>query len=146
MQGCAFLPLTTDAAARLCRDAHGEHARDRATVVRHRAQEAEAAAARCWTALLAGCDSAMRWELGARLRKLSEAPSLYAGSRWWFTDGAVHRRRVASAQSHIEDAIADADGQEFARAFVGYDHAMASAVVCANSPVRRSAESVRRAR
>ncbi|NIJ10701.1 hypothetical protein FHU38_001045 [Saccharomonospora amisosensis] len=146
MQSCAFLPLTTEVATRLCREALGENARGRATTVRRRAAEAEAAAARCWTALLAGCDSAVRWELTPRLRELSEATSLYAGSRWWLTDGAVHRRRVANAQSDIEDAIADADGQEFARAFVGYDHAMARAVVCANNRVGRPAESVRRTR
>nr|WP_245992869.1 hypothetical protein [Prauserella muralis] len=101
--------------------------------MRHRAEEVEAAAALCWTALLAGCEAGGRWELGPRLRRLSEATSQYAGTRWWFREGAVHRRRVASAQSRIEDAIADGDGQEFAAAFVGYDHAMASAVVCAQS-------------
>nr|WP_243859254.1 hypothetical protein [Amycolatopsis arida] len=99
-------------------------------VLRHRAEEADTAATHCWTALLAGCDTAGRWALGPRLRQLSEATSLYVGTRWWFTDGATYRRRVAQSQRHIEDAIADGDGQEFARAFVGYDHAMASAVVC----------------
>ncbi|MFF5987720.1 hypothetical protein [Prauserella flavalba] len=136
MQHCTFLPLTTDAAARLCRSTTGER-HGRARVVRHRAAEVETAAAHCWTALLAGCDAAGRWELRPRLRSLSEATSLYAGTRWWFTDGSVHRRRVAGAQTSIEDAIADGDGGEFARAFIGYDHAMASAVVCAASTTRQ---------
>ena len=35
--------------------------------------------------------------------------------------------------AHIEEAIADGDGQEFALAVVGYDHDMASAEVSANS-------------
>ncbi|MEU6645777.1 hypothetical protein ABZ863_24945 [Saccharomonospora sp. NPDC046836] len=146
MNHCAFLPLTTDAAVRACAGTTGE-ARTRATVVRHRAAEAETAAAQCWTALLAGCDSAGRWELSPRLRRLAEATSLYAGSHWWFAEGSVHRRRVASAQTSLEDAIADGDGGEFARAFVGYDHAMASAVMCAQSSTRsapRNSESVRR--
>jgi exonuclease VII large subunit len=74
-----------------------------------------------------------RRDLGPQLRRLSEATSMQVGSRWWFADGAGHRKRVAGAQENLEEAIADGDGQEFALAFVGYDHAMASAVVCANS-------------
>ncbi|WP_199432693.1 hypothetical protein [Qaidamihabitans albus] len=117
----------------MCRGATSGEARERAVTVHRRAQEAEAAAARCWTALLAGCDSAGRDALGPRLRRLSEATSFYVGTRWWFRDGSAYRLRVATAQSHIEDAVTDGDGQEFAKAFVGYDHAMASAVVCART-------------
>ncbi|WP_116047311.1 hypothetical protein [Amycolatopsis palatopharyngis] len=127
-----FLPLTTEAALRLSRTGP-EH--NRALVLRHRVAEADAAASRCWTALLAGCDSTARRSLGPRLRQLSEATSLYVGTRWWFNDGSAHRRRVAQSQVHIEDAIADGDGQEFAMAFIGYDHAMASAVVCGVRPL-----------
>ncbi|NKQ56602.1 hypothetical protein HFP15_27365 [Amycolatopsis sp. K13G38] len=115
-----FLPLTTDAATRT-----GAH------VVLHRAAEADEAANACWTSLLAGCTGAVRWDLDTRLRRLSEATSVHVGTKWWFDAGAVHRRRVAHAQGSIEGAITEGDGQEFAQAFMGYDHAMASALVCA---------------
>ncbi|MFD9965742.1 hypothetical protein [Amycolatopsis sp. NPDC058986] len=118
----AFLPLTVDAAARL----------DAAPLLRQAIRTDQAASA-CWTALLAGCGAAARRELGPQLRRLSEATSMQVGTRWWFAEGAGHRRRVAGAQEQIEEAIADGDGQEFALAFVGYDHAMASAVVCAHT-------------
>ena len=124
MHKTTFLPLTVDAAMRAG-----------ATHVLHRAVDAERSAAECWTALLAGCGSAGRGGLEPKLRQLSEATSEQVGTRWWSTEGACHRSRIARAQSHIEDAIADGDGQEFARAFVGYDHAMASAVVCAGTRV-----------
>jgi hypothetical protein len=128
-----FLPLTMDAALRLG-----------ARPLLAQAVRTDRAAAECWTALLAGCGSAARRELGPQLRRLSEATSMQVGSRWWFTEGAGHRRRVAGAQENLEEAIADGDGQEFALAFVGYDHAMASAVVCANSanPANRPARKV----
>ncbi|HET6710642.1 hypothetical protein [Amycolatopsis sp.] len=117
-----FLPLTVDAARRLG-----------ARPLLDQAVRTDRAAAECWTALLAGCGTAARRELGPQLRRLSEATSMQVGSRWWFAEGAGHRRRVAGAQENLEEAIAEGDGQEFALAFVGYDHAMASAVVCANS-------------
>ncbi|MET9001356.1 hypothetical protein [Amycolatopsis sp. Hca4] len=117
-----FLPLTVDAARRLG-----------ARPLLDQAVRTDRAAAECWTALLAGCGTAARRDLGPQLRRLSEATSMQVGSRWWFAEGAGHRKRVAGAQENLEEAIADGDGQEFALAFVGYDHAMASAVVCANS-------------
>ena len=117
-----FLPLTVDAARKLG-----------ASPLLDQAVRTDRAAAECWTALLAGCHSAGRRDLGPQLRRLSEATSMQVGSRWWFAEGAGHRKRVAGAQENLEEAIADGDGQEFALAFVGYDHAMASAVVCANS-------------
>jgi len=126
-----FLPLTTRAAADLAGTLSGSAA-VRAMAVRRCAEEADVAAERCWTALLAGCDHADRWALTPRLRRLSEATSGYVGARWWAGDGVAHRRRVAQSQITISDAIADGDGQEFARAFIGYDHAVASTVVCAN--------------
>ncbi|WIX82003.1 hypothetical protein QRX50_15170 [Amycolatopsis carbonis] len=115
----AFLPLTVDAAARLD-----------ARALLHQARVTDSAASECWTALLAGCGTAARRQLGPQLRRLSEATSVHVGTRWWFDEGAEHRRRVAGAQETLEDAIADGDGQEFALAFVGYDNAMASALVC----------------
>jgi len=100
-----------------------------ACVVQRRAEAADAAAAACWTALLAGCDSPARRTLPARLRELTEATSSYAGLRWWISSGSVHRRRVAQAEVRIDEAVRDGDGEEFAEAFVGYDQAVATAVV-----------------
>ncbi|MFF0149115.1 hypothetical protein ATK36_4591 [Amycolatopsis sulphurea] len=122
----AFLPLTVDAAVRLG-----------AGPLLRQALATDRAADECWTALLAGCGTAARRGLAPQLRRLSEATSEQVGARWWVAEGTGHRRRVARAQENLEDAIADGDGQEFALAFVGYDHAMASAVVCAHSPVHR---------
>ena len=129
LRAATFLPLTVDAALRLG-----------ARPLLDQAMRTDRAAAECWTALLAGCGTAARRDLGPQLRRLSEATSMQVGSRWWFAEGAGHRRRVAGAQENLEEAIAEGDGQEFALAFVGYDHAMASAVVCANSPSRKVGE------
>lgn len=118
MRRSPFLPLTTDAAVHA-----GAHA------VLHRATEADRAADSCWTSLLAGAE-ASRCGLTTRLRRLSEATSTYVGAGWWSAEGAAHRERVARAQGCIEDAITDRDGGEFAHAFMGYDHALASALVC----------------
>lgn len=122
MATTAFLPLTSDAAGRV-----------RASGVLRKVYETETAASACWTALLAGCESAGRWGLDSSLRQLSEATSFHVGTKWWFAGGSAHRRRVARAQARIEDAIAEGDGQEFARAFIGYDHAMAGAVISVGS-------------
>ncbi|AIG73863.1 MULTISPECIES: hypothetical protein [Amycolatopsis] len=116
----SFLPLTIDAARRA----------DAPEVLRN-ALLTDRAAAECWTVLLAGCDFAIKRGLDAQLRKLSEATAEHVGTRWWFADGSVHRKRVARAQENLVAAIAEGDGQEFALAFVGYDNAMAGAVVCA---------------
>lgn len=116
----SFLPLTIDAARRA----------DAPEVLRN-ALLTDRAAAECWTVLLAGCDLAIKRGLDAQLRKLSEATAEHVGTRWWFADGSVHRKRVARAQENLVAAIAEGDGQEFALAFVGYDNAMAGAVVCA---------------
>jgi hypothetical protein len=122
-----FLPLTTDAAASVG-----------AGVVLRRAAEADAAANVCWASMLGGCAEAGRWGLAARLRQLSEAIGDFAGTKWWFADGAAYRRRVAHAQGRVEDAVSEGDGPEFARAFAGYDHAVASVVVAA-AGTRRAA-------
>ncbi len=129
----SFLPLTVDAAKRA----------DAPEVLRN-ALLTERAAAECWTVLLAGCrpeasfpaeGASAQWSaqrgLDAQLRKLSEATAEHVGTRWWFADGSGHRKRVARAQENLVAAIAEGDGQEFALAFVGYDNAMAGAVVCA---------------
>lgn len=128
MQGPTFLPLTVAAAreAALTPDDSTE----RAGAVRRRAEAADAAAAACWTALLAGCDSPARRALPGRLRELTEATSSYAGVHWWKGGGSVHRDRVAQAEVRIDEAVRDGDGEEFAEAFVGYDQAVATAVVC----------------
>ncbi|MFI7115649.1 hypothetical protein [Amycolatopsis sp. NPDC049868] len=116
----SFLPLTIDAARRA--DAPG---------VLRNALLTDRAAAECWTVLLAGCEFSTKRGLDTQLRKLSEATAEHVGTRWWFADGSVHRKRVARAQENLVAAIAEGDGQEFALAFVGYDNAMAGAVVCA---------------
>lgn len=121
-----FLPLTVA----VVRSAETETPCAGATAVRRRAEEANAAAAGCWSALLGGCESVHRKILPARLSALAEATSAYAGRRWWFGHGSVHRRRVAEAQSRINDAVREGDGAEFAEAFVGYDQAIATAVAC----------------
>ncbi|OXM44707.1 hypothetical protein [Amycolatopsis alba] len=115
-----FLPMTVDAARRA----------DAPDVLRN-ALLTERAATECWTVLLAGCELVGNLGLDAQLRKLSEATAEHVGTRWWFADGTLHRKRVARAQENLVAAIAEGDGQEFALAFVGYDNAMAGAVVCA---------------
>ncbi|MEV6913131.1 hypothetical protein [Amycolatopsis sp. NPDC051071] len=115
-----FLPLTVDAAQRAA-----------APNVLHNALLTDRAATECWTVLLAGCEFGVNRGLDAQLRKLSEATAEHVGTRWWFADGSAHRKRVARAQENLVAAIAEGDGQEFALAFVGYDNAMAGAVVCA---------------
>lgn len=97
--------------------------------VRRCAREADLAAARCWNALLGGCDSTERRTLPLKLRALADATSEYAGGRWWVGRGSGHRRRVAEAQLRINDAVREGDGAEFAEAFIGYDQAIATAVV-----------------
>ncbi|MTD54200.1 hypothetical protein [Amycolatopsis pithecellobii] len=118
MRSPTFLPLTTDAAVHA-----GAH------TVLHRATEADRTADVCWASLLAGAE-ATRCGLETRLRRLSEATSVYVGTKWWFSQGSTYRERVARAQGCIEEAITDGDGSEFAHAFMGYDHALASALVC----------------
>jgi hypothetical protein len=99
--------------------------------VLYEATETDEAANACWTSLLAGCAAVNRWGLDIRLRRLSEVTAMYVSTTWWFGEGAEYRRRVAHAQGSVEDAITESDGSEFALAFMGYDHAMASALVCA---------------
>lgn len=130
-----FLPLTVA----VVRSAEASSARGAAATVRRRAEEANDAAAGCWTALLGGCESAERKTLPVRLTALADATSAYAGPRWWFGHGSVHRRRVAEAQSRINDAVREGDGAEFAEAFVGYDQAIATAVVSVASTVESPA-------
>jgi hypothetical protein len=119
-----FLPLTTAAT----RPAAGDPL-DPLFPVMCRADEANRAAADCWTAMLAGCDSRSRGSLITRLHRLSEATSIYAGTRWWLGHGAVHRRRVREAEVRIDEAVREGDGAEFAEAFIGYDQAVATVVV-----------------
>ncbi|KAA2263214.1 sugar ABC transporter substrate-binding protein [Solihabitans fulvus] len=131
-----FLPLTVTAAnTAVDREAP---ARSGARVVLRRAETANRAAADCWTALLAGCNSNGRRVLSSRLRELSEATSVYAGTQWWLSDGAVHRHRVAEAEGRIDEAVREGDGAEFAEAFVGYDQAVATVVVLAQNKVTQS--------
>ena len=113
-----FLPSTMSAAASTG-----------AEVIQRSAAQADADASECWSALLGGCDSPGRRELPHRLRQLSDAIAFYAGSAWWYGDGSRHRVRITSARERIEEATAERDGAEFAEAFIGYDEAVATAVV-----------------
>ena len=131
-----FLPLTV-AVARSATAPDGP-AQSSASVVRQRAEEANTAAAACWSALLGGCESADRRALPSRLRALAEATSLYVGTGWWCRHGSSHRRRVAEAQLRINDAVREGDGAEFAEAFVGYDQAIATAVASVQSRLESS--------
>jgi hypothetical protein len=129
-----FLPLTISATSTVAKAvAHTPNLRVPAELVRDRARRADAAAAECWAALCAGCDAPGRRVLPNRLRELSEATSVYAGTRWWFGRGSQHRERVSSALARIEEAVAERDGADFAEAFVGYDQAVATVLVNSHS-------------
>ena len=130
----SFLPLTLSTANSVSAAVRAAPAlRASAAAVTRKASEANAAAAECWTALLAGCDGPGTRALPTRLRELAEATSLFAGLRWWHGDGSQHRQRVGRAQQRIEEAITERDGEDFAEAFVGYDQAVATALVRAHS-------------
>lgn len=124
-----FLPLTTAAAATAVDSLNEPPVRASALVVLRRAKEADESAADGWVALLAACDSPGRQLLPSRLRALTEATAIYAGTSWWRGPGSHHRRRVAQAQQEIIEAVQDGDGEDFAEAFVGYDQAIATAIV-----------------
>ncbi len=128
-----FLPLTTAAARTAVESMNDPPVRAAAQVVWRRAAEADAAAADCWVALLANCDSHGARQLPGRLRALTEAAAGYAGSSWWRGDGSYLRRRVAEAQHQLVEAIRDGDGQGFAGAFISYDQAVATTVVAVQS-------------
>ncbi|HEX3780760.1 MAG TPA: hypothetical protein VHX38_13925 [Pseudonocardiaceae bacterium] len=124
-----FLPLAV-AAARAAEDTQSdEQARGNAERVRRQAEAADLAAAECWTALVAGCNSPARRVLTTRLRELTEATSGYVGLSCWFRAGSPHRQRVVGAEMTIAEAVNDGDGAEFAEAFAGYDQAVATALV-----------------
>ena len=121
----AFLPSTTSAAAATGAD-----------LVRRSAEQADAAAAECWAALLGGCDSPGRRLLPAKLRELADTTAIYAGTAWWYGDGSRLRVRITQARERIEEAIHERDGQDFAEAFVGYDEAVATAIVRVGSMIK----------
>lgn len=133
-----FLPLTasvTRAAAEVQRAAGVQ---DSAGLLCRRVAEADAAATGCWAALLGGCGSPDCRVLPTRLRALVEATSAHVGSAWWSGHGSGHRRRVTEAQLRINDAVREGDGAEFAEAFVGYDQAVATAVVSVQTELESS--------
>jgi len=122
-----FLPLTISAAGSA---GEGDNEpRERAEALRRRAGEADQAAADCWMALLANCGSTAQRALPNYLHDLTAATADYAGTGWWFGEGAHHRHRVTQAEHQIIEAVRDGDGEDFAEAFVGYDQAVATAVV-----------------
>jgi hypothetical protein len=116
-----FLPLTLSTAATLAADPAAD---PRVRQVHQGACRADSAAGECWAALLAGCDAPGRRALPDRLRDLAVATSAYAGGL-----GPGDRGRMERAATRIVDAVADRDGAEFAEAFVGYDQAVATALV-----------------
>jgi hypothetical protein len=116
-----FLPLTISTAATMAAEVAADPA---VRQVHHGALRADVAAADCWAALLAGCDAPARRALPDRLRDLGVATSAYAGGL-----GPGDRGRMERAATRIVDAVADRDGAEFAEAFVGYDQAVATALV-----------------
>jgi hypothetical protein len=124
----AFLPFTVAAAREALMAPVDPPVLARAHMVRRHAEVADEAAADCWTALLAGCETSARRVLPAKLHELTEATSLYVGSHCWYGTGSPHRGRVTDAEARIIDAVRDADGAEFAEAFAGYDQAVAMAV------------------
>lgn len=132
-RGPSFLPLTINATTVVAGMLATTAQRATAAAVRRRAVDADRAAAECWAALLAGCDAPGCRALPVKLRQLSEATSAYTGTRWWFGRGSPHRQRVGRALERIEDAVAERDGADFAEAFVGYDQAVATALVNAHS-------------
>lgn len=129
----AFLPLVLSAARRAADGSPGTPRVASGQVVRRHAEAADDAAGQCWTALLAGCDSPVRRVLVAKLHELTTATSIHVGARCWFGPGSRHRRRVTEAEARIVDAVRNGDGEEFAEAFVGYDQAVATAVVSVHS-------------
>jgi len=128
-----FLPLTTAASRSAAESRNEPPVRAAAQVVLRRAAEADVSAADCWVALLANCDSPGARQLPGRLRALTEAAAIYAGSSWWQGEGSYLRRRLAEAQHQLVEAIGDGDGQGFAGAFVSYDQAVATTVVAVQS-------------
>jgi hypothetical protein len=128
-----FLPLTTSAARSAALGPTDPPARDAARQVWRLAAEADGAAADCWVALLANCDSPGRRMLPDRLRALTAATASYAGTPWWYGSGSHLRRRVAEAEFQLVEAVRDGDGEDFAEAFVGYDQAVATTVAAVQS-------------
>lgn len=124
----SFLPLVMSAALTAMGTPAEAPTLARARLVRHRAEAADAAAEDCWTALLAGCQAPARRVMPGKLRELTEATSLYLGTRCWYGAGSPHRGRVTGAEARIADAVREGDGAEFAEAFAGYDQAVATAV------------------
>ena len=64
----------------------------------------------------------------------------YAGTRWWFGRGSQHRERVTAELARIEEAVDERDGADFAEAFVGYDQAVAAALVNSHSRLETPAQ------
>ncbi|WP_017976515.1 hypothetical protein [Actinopolyspora halophila] len=132
-----FLPLTVAVTASTGAASETPSGED-AHAVRRRAEEADTAAAGCWAALLGGCHPPERRALPGQLSALAEAAARYVGSGWWAEQGSGYRRRVAEAQLRINDAVREGDGAEFAEAFVGYDQAVATAVMSVRRELERT--------
>lgn len=86
-----------------------------------------------WQCLLGDPDRSVRGDLAVDLRRLSLAVGGFVGADRWNADGRMHRDRVTGYQLWLEAALAEGDGAGFARAFAGYDEAVARAVAGAGT-------------
>jgi hypothetical protein len=102
-------------------------------------RQAEARAVDCWTGLLSG--GPLPYPLLERaLRVTVDELAGYAGAAWWTGAGSWHRQRVIDARSCVLEAAAEADGPEFATAFLRLDDVLATAVMAVSTrPARASA-------
>jgi hypothetical protein len=81
-----------------------------------------------WASLLDDPDRPVGTGLAVALRRLSPAVGGFVGAEWWDGGGRPHRDRVAGYQLWLEEALVEGDGAGFARAFAGYDEALARAI------------------
>jgi hypothetical protein len=135
----SFLPLTLSTAYAVAEAVRSSPAlRGGAEAITRKTIETNAAAAECWTALLADCNAPGTRMLPQRLHELTEATSTFAGRGWWHGAGSPHRLRVSQARQRIEEAVAERDGADFAEAFAGYDQALATALARVHSRLESS--------
>jgi hypothetical protein len=135
----SFLPLTLATAYTVAEAVRSTPVlRAGAEAITRKTIETNAAAAECWTALLADCDAPGTRALPRKLGELTEVTSMFAGPQWWNGAGSQHRQRVSRARQRIEEAVAERDGADFAEAFAGYDQAVATALARAHSRLESS--------
>jgi hypothetical protein len=119
----AFLPLTLGAITEVQAAGPGTRRLDVA------ARRAEQVACDAWRTLLHGNDRPRSTEFTTGLRRLSIAVGVFIGDDWSSCVCRGHRDRIARYQWWLEEAFADANGEEFAEAFACYDDALGRAVM-----------------